>query len=156
MATINTYNQILTALEDIATRHLQINNYGVGDKWEIGAEELRYPILWVNPVKALMKRGNNDDYSSFEVSMDLKVMDLVDKSELNENDVQSDTLEILKDVIIEFSGNPDFVTSRLSIVGDLSFTPFTENTDEECTGWEVNINLRMPNVRSYCGLPITS
>jgi hypothetical protein len=156
MATINTYNQILTVLEDVATRHYQINNFGIGDKWEIGTNTLTYPVLWVNPISARMERGNNDTYASFEVSLKLKVLDLVHKDESNEDDVLNDTLEILRDIVTEFSQHPYYVQSRFEIVDNVSFTPFTENTDEECSGWMVDIRLRTPNIRSFCGIPVSS
>ena len=154
MGQISTYNNVLTVLQDIATRHYQLNTFGVGANWEIGAsDELLYPILWVNPINAKLIRGNNENYSAFEVTMRLKVLDLVDKDEANEDDVQSDTLEILKDIITEFTSHPYYTDSKFDLIGDLDFTPLDEVTDEECNGWEVNVLMRTPFQSSFCGIP---
>ena len=72
---IKTYNQILTVLEDIATRHFQINSFYVGADWEIGAANAdEFPLLAVKPVSGLMEKGENENYSSFSVNMNLKVI----------------------------------------------------------------------------------
>lgn len=155
MGQIQTYNNMLTVIEDIATRHYQINGYMVGDKWEEGAKTNLFPMLAVNPISANMQRGQNSNYATFNVSFRLRVYDLVDKDEVNENDVQSDTLEILRDIVTEFTGHPYYTNSLFSMTEDLTFTPFTEDIDEETTGWEVTIKARTPNQRTFCGIPVT-
>ena len=154
MGNIKTYNNILTVLEDVATRHYQVHSFGIGDNWEVGASEVdTTPTLWVNPVNAFMKKGEYG-YAAFEVAMNLKVFDLVDKGEDNEADVHSDTLQILQDVITEFTKHPYYTRSKFDMVGDLTFTPFTEKFDEEVTGWEVDVLMRTPNQRTFCGIPV--
>ena len=154
MGNIKTYNNILTVLEDIATRHYQVNSYGVGDNWEIGASEAEIgSTLWVNPVNAFMKKGEYG-YAAFEVAMNLKVFDLVDKDESNENDVHSDSMQILQDIVTEFTKHPYYTRSKFDMVGDLTFIPFTERFDDEVTGWEVDILIRTPNQRTFCGIPV--
>ena len=155
MSNIVTYNNIISVLEDVATRHYQINNFGYGNDWEIGTQTLKYPLLWVKPINATMTRGNNENFATFNVSMNLKVIDLVNKDESNENDVISDTLEILKDIITEFTQHPYYNDSSFNIIDDLTINPLDEVTDEECTGWEVDINMRTPFISSFCGIPVS-
>lgn len=155
MATeFNTLNNLLAALQDIATRHKQINSFGVGDEFEIGVSQaLIHPVLWVNPVAASMDKGDNG-YTSYDIDFNVRVFDLVNKDESNENEVLSDAFEILKDVVTEFNTHPYYIESAFNIKDTLNFTPFTEKYDEEVSGWEVVMRLEAPNKRSFCGIPV--
>ncbi len=152
----DTLNQIIKAFADITERHRQLNTFFVGDNWEIGASEaLLHSVLAVNPTKADMPKTENG-YSSFSVDFNVKCFDLVDKDESNEQEVLSDTLEILKDIINEFNTHPFYIEGDFLIDGNVSFTPFTEAFDSEVSGWEATFTLTSPNRRSYCSNPIDS
>ena len=45
-ASMLTLNEILTLIENQATAHLQVKQYGHGDVWEINPKELDYLVLW--------------------------------------------------------------------------------------------------------------
>jgi len=150
---IQTINQLVSVWKDISTRHYQINGFGVGDSWEIGADKAyMHPVLWVNPVTANMP-STDTGYKTFEINFEVRVFDLVNKDESNENDVLSDTIDILKDIIIEFKGHPYYVNSQLNIIDDISFEAFTEEFDEEVSGWLCEISLMTPMINSFCGIP---
>lgn len=154
MSQFNTLNQLIAALKSIATRHKQINSFGVGDAWEVGAtNELVHPVLWVNPVTADMPKTENG-YSSYTVDFNITLFDLVNKDETNENEVLSDTFGMIRDIVNEFNTHPDYIDSEFNIINDLSFESFTERYDEEVSGWEVTFSLESPNRRSFCSSPI--
>lgn len=149
-----TLNNIIAVFRDISTRHEQINAFGVGDDWEIAASAAQlHPVLWINPTAAQLPRGPGG-YGAFSVSFTLKIFDLVDKDESNEEEVLSDTLEIIRDAVNEFNTHPYYIDGGFSIDGDVNITPFTEKFDEEVSGWETNITCIVPNHRSFCGSPI--
>ena len=149
---IQTINQLTSVWKDIATRHYQLNHFGIGDSWEVGVKANMHPVLWVNPVTATMPATDNG-YKTFEIDFEVRVFDLVDKDELNENDVLSDTIDILKDIIAEFKGHPYYVNSQLNIIDDISFESFTEEFDEEVSGWLCEISLMTPVLTTFCGIP---
>ena len=150
---IQTINQLISVFKDIATRHYQINGFGIGDSWEIGADKAyMHPVLWINPTTANMP-STDTGYKTFEIDFDVRVFDLVHKDESNENEVLSDTIDILKDIITEFKGHPYYVNSQLNIIGDISFEAFTEEFDEEVSGWLCEISLMTPILTSFCGIP---
>ena len=156
MADIITYNNIISVFEDIANRHYQIKTFKVGDQWEEDANTVQYPMLVVNPTSANMARSANDmGYATFEITMNVLVSDQVYKGEENENDVISDTLQMIQDIIVEFNQHPYYTNSRFDIIGDLDFEPFTERNDDEVSGWEVGMTLRTPNIRKFCGIPVS-
>jgi len=150
---IQTINQLVSVWKDIATRHYQINGFGVGESWEVGADKAYlHPVLWINPVSASMPSSDNG-YKTFEIHFEVILFDLVDKDESNENHVLSDTIDILKDIITEFKGHPYYVNSQLNIINDIDFEAFTEEFDEEVSGWLCEISLMTPVLTSFCGIP---
>ena len=150
---IQTINQLISVWKDIATRHYQINYFGVGDSWEIGVDNASmHPVLWVNPTTANMPSSDNG-YKTFEIDFEVRCFDLVNKDESNENEVLSDTIDILKDIIAEFKGHPYYVNSQLNIIDDISFEAFTEEFDEEVSGWLCEISLMTPVLTTFCGIP---
>ena len=150
---IQTINQLISVWKDIATRHYQINYFGVGDSWEVGVDKASmHPVLWINPVTATMPSTDNG-YKTFEIDFEVRVFDLVNKDESNENEVLSDTIDILKDIIAEFKGHPYYVNSQLNIIDDISFEAFTEEFDEEVSGWLCEISLMTPVLTTFCGIP---
>jgi len=154
MAGYRTLNNVLSVFQSIAERHLQIFDYGVGDNWEIGASnELKHVVLWVNPTLSSTPKGTNG-YSATVFDINVRVFDLCDKSELNENEVLSDTLEILKDVVVELSTHPNYINGNFELVNDVSFDKFTEYGDEEVSGWETTMSIEIPNGISWCSTPI--
>jgi len=93
-----TLNEINAIFTDIATKHLQLNSFLIVQDSDINPqEELKYPCLAINPINASLPKSDNG-YTLFSIDYTLKVFDLVDKGLENENDVLSDTLEIIKDV----------------------------------------------------------
>ena len=64
---IQTVNQLISVFKDISTRHYQINGFGIGDEWEIGASKAEmHPVLWINPVTATMP-STDSGYKTFEI-----------------------------------------------------------------------------------------
>ena len=149
---IQTVNQLISVFKDISTRHYQINGFGVGDNWENGTIEKMHPVLWINPTTATMPSSDNG-YKTFEIDFEVRVFDLVNKDESNEKEVLSDCIDILKDIITEFKGHPYYVNSQLNIIDDINFEAFTEELDEEVSGWVCEISLMTPVLTSFCGIP---
>ena len=149
---IQTVNQLISVFKDISTRHYQINGFGVGDNWENGTIEKMHPVLWINPTTATMPSSDNG-YKTFEIDFEVRVFDLVNKDESNEKEVLSDCIDILKDIITEFKGHPYYVNSQLNIIDDINFEAFTEEFDEEVSGWVCEISLMTPVLTSFCGIP---
>ena len=155
MADLITYNNFVDIFQDIAERHYSINTFKVGDQWEGDATTVLYPQLNINPTSADMLRSEQGAYSIFEITFNCTVTDQVYKGEENEKDVLSDNLQILQDIITEFNQHPFYTNSRFQLSGDINFEPFTEQNDDEVSGWTAELVLRTPNIRSFCGIPVS-
>ena len=105
MAQFDTLNNLIAAFQSIATRHQQINAFGLGDDWEVGTSAYVHPVLWINPTLGRLPNGAGG-FSVYTIDFSVQVFDLVRKDESNESEVMSDCFEIIKDVVNEFSTHP--------------------------------------------------
>lgn len=154
MANILTYNNLLTTLKDIQVRHRQINSFGTGENSEMGTTELIYPVLWVNPISSKLINSENG-FNTFELTINIKVGDLVNKDLSNEDDILSDTLQIIQDVIKEIGSHYYYINSKIKLPDDIDIDPFKGVSDEDLTGWESDLKFKGLANQSFCGLPFS-
>lgn len=147
-----TLNMLIKLLED-ALRNSQPlrNNVGLditnGDIFEIDLVETNYPHAHISI--------ENTVYQPNELVYNFKVyvMDLVNKDENNENDVLSDTLQIIGDTIsfLRYDGDALFdVEYDYRISDNINCVPFTERFDNELSGFVADIRISTTFNRSAC------
>ncbi len=154
---ILTYNQIIKEFNDFADAHLQIENFGNGNLWEVVEHDqmadFNYPLLWVIDQPASI--GD----ATFTWNFQVLAISLVQKDESDENEVKSDMAQVLFDLIAYFeqktatSNNVDWLKVNIERSGTM--TSFTERFEDELTGWALSIAFKMPNKYDNCDLPIT-
>jgi len=144
-----TFNQIAAKLEEVATNHQLIADFGKGDTWEIGASaEQTYPLMWVVPLP-----GSFVD-KVVSLNWRLLFMDLVNKDENNEYEVLSDTFQLGMDTIAILS-DPQFANDWRLARG-VTFEPFTEKGDDQVAGWSFSITFELKFLRDRCQVPLSS
>jgi hypothetical protein len=139
-----TLNQLIGKLQTIATNHQQINSFFFGDIADLGTEKpMQYPVLFADVAPS------NFTYKVIGLNLQIMVMDIVKKDLSNENDVISDTLQIIEDVIIELR-NP----SEVFLIQDsINLTPFSDSQGDEVSGWTANITINIPSTYNSCAVP---
>ena len=139
-----TLNQLIGKLQTIATNHEQINSFFFGDIADLGTEKpMQYPVLFADVAPS------NFAYKVIGLNLQIMVMDIVKKDLSNENDVISDTLQIIEDVIIELR-NP----SEIFLIQDsINLTPFSDSQGDEVSGWTANITINIPSTYNSCAVP---
>jgi hypothetical protein len=154
MANINSYNQVISILKDIAERHYQINTFFLGKNWEIeNTQDIVYPCLQVYPEVARMPQTNGE-FKTLNLRFNCKVIDLVQQDQANQKDVHSDTLAIAQDIINELNQHPFYIRSNASLLGDIDLSNLDEYEDDFCAGWEFTLDIQLINNNSFCGLPM--
>lgn len=133
-------NQIL---KEIADNHANIYDYGLGDVWEINAKDRNFTLLWVD------LQPSTINPKTVVLNMNLYCMDLVTNGESNELNVQSDTLQILEDVIILLKRKYELINENYSAQA----TPFTENFGADVSGWFIPIQIETPSIYGKCDVP---
>ena len=146
-----TYNQILKKFEDVITANKFIKTFVAGDIYEIDLTETTYMYAHLSIESATF------DNAQLTYSFRLYVMDIVNKDEGNENDVLSDTLQVINDVISEFrNGSSTFGLETMQdyeIQDTISCSPFTERFDNEVSGWSADIDVTVINHYNACNNP---
>lgn len=156
MANINTIQQIHLVFKSLAQRHKFINDFVWGADSNIGAnQEVLYPLLAVKPSSAkLLKSEEQDRYATFEVDLEIKVVDQIIKDNVINIDIENDSLQTLREIIVEFNDSDYFQNSFLLLQEDVDFDPLDEFNDDLASGWQCTLTLKMRNPRTYCDLPI--
>ena len=79
-------------------------------------------------------------------------MDLVSKDESNEEDVLSDTLQVIGDFISQFKHSTLYgdMENDYRFSENVNCTPFTERFDNEVSGWVADINITVSFNASAC------
>lgn len=145
-----TYNQIIKFFRDFAEAHGQVNEFGNGDLWEliernkVKGEDFTYPRLFL--IDLPFTYNGTVEVMNFSAY----IVDQVKKDEGNEDEVKSDMLGILRDLIAELKHQQDF---DFNIVETFTATSFTEEFNDELTGWKLDIGLRVPFNRNACIIP---
>ena len=146
-----TYKQILRILEDYATSHYQINEFGAGDKlWEAiehnQLKDFNYPLMWVDTQPASTEQG------LWNYTFRIFFMSLVQKDESNEDEVLSDMQLLCADILAWWKMQVDYLQITMDV--NTNATPFTESTNDELSGWWIDIKLNVPMRYNKCEIPM--
>ena len=141
-----TLSNIIKLYEDIADANEYIQDATFGDIFEIDLKETNYALAHLSI--------ENANYSTHELtySFSLYVMDLVSTDEGNENDVLSDTLQVIGDFISQFKHSTAFgdMENDFRFSDDVACTPFTERFDNDVTGWRADLEVVVSFNASAC------
>jgi hypothetical protein len=147
---ILTLNQLVNNLQDIADKHYQINDFKYGDPWEFYSSGVtRAPEMWVT-CESVTREG--DSVSNF--NMKIYIVDNVKTGELNELEVESDTIQIAEDVLAQLRhhGYGWAVDARANV----SMNVRTERSPKNLTGVDFNVNIRIRKPDDRCRIPFST
>jgi len=145
---LNSVNQIRVELQEIANAHLQINNFFWGDFLRAYKEdtELNYVLMGCfYPTASLL---NNQT----QLTLTIYICDRVYKDYSNLNDVESDTLQICRDVYNVI--NSSFRWKRIGKVQSAQAQKFIERGGDEVAGHTLTIQFLLRDVSGICELPM--
>ena len=156
------YNNVIDTIACVGEQHKNIQTVTTGDIWEIDLERTSiYPLFHISPVSV------NVSQSQKTFNFQLFVMDLVEPNESNEQEVMSDTLEIMTDIIAVFKHGEilygydttnniedDPEEPRYFVDNDFTCEPFTERFDNSVTGWVMSLPVIIESELNSCNIPI--
>jgi hypothetical protein len=141
-----TLKQVETALEAIATNHRQINSYGSGELYDIVTSgDTNYPLMYTMLENSTI--GGRVEALTFTIL----IMDIVKGGRVNENEVASDMLEIVKDVIALLQ-SPTYDWMEFDDQ-QVTIEPFTERFTDSVTGYSFRVTLLLPFAYDRCVVP---
>lgn len=142
-----TLNEVNLALQTIATNHRQINSYGSGELYDIVTSgDTNYPLMYT------MLENSTIGGKVESLVFTILIMDIVKGGRVNEDEVASDMLEIVKDIIAllqDPSYEWEFDQQNITI------EPFTERFTDSVTGYSFKVTLLLPFAFDRCVVPTT-
>ena len=148
-----TYNNVIDTIKCVGEQHLQIQKVTTGDIWEIDLEKnTEFPLFHINPVNvSLAARQKTFNFQLF-------MMDLVEPNESNEQEVLSDMLEIMTDIVGLFKHSELLYTydtthgeePRYFVDDDFTCEPFTERFENRLAGWAVTFTINTKTEMTIC------
>ena len=159
-----TYKNIIDDFNTIATNHFLINSFHSGMLDEVDINKLDqadFPILYV-------EAGNtNIDKGVMTYTFTVFTMNLIKEDLSNREEVWSEMLQIMQDIIAEFRQNLSVQTSggdsgkKFSYVPNevvlnmpINAEPFTVRFANMLTGWSATFTMQVNNPNSLCNAPI--
>lgn len=144
-----TLRQLDRALEAIAVSHQQIADYAWGDWTDVFESKVRkFMFMFCNVSAApVFNRVTT------EIPLNIAVMDQVAQDQSNLKDVESDTLQALRDIHDVIRSSPNwqkFCTIKTATVP----IKFKDKSSEEVAGWQMQLVLKMIDNRGLCNLPL--
>jgi hypothetical protein len=152
------YKQVIQDLSGIAYHHPQINSFGYGDITQLtmdieSKQEPVYTKMYVVPAQTVFAQ-NRIDYN-----FSIIVCDIINNDLSNQEDVMSDTLEIVKDVwtILYQSYTATFGGFSIDYepLWGSPVEPFLERYETLLGGWTLNITIEQPFDYNNCVLPVS-
>lgn len=143
--TNTTLNQLIAVFQQIAQDHAQINSFGYGQEYDVGAQTIiNYPLLWVWVQPSAISN------QSIKYIFRVTIVDLVvpEGTSTQQDEVQSDTINILWDIAFLLRDKYD-----LMITFDINVTPFTERFNDRVTGWYADYKIEIPQQYGICDVP---
>ena len=145
---LKSVNQIRVELQEIANAHLQINDFFWGDFLRAYKEntELNYVLMGCfYPTASLL---NNQT----QLTLTIYIADRVYKDYSNLNDVESDTLQICRDVYNVINSSQRW--RRLGRVQSATCQKFIERGGDEVAGHTLTIQFLLRDKSGICELPM--
>ena len=150
-----TLNQLISIFRDLALRSEMINDFGFQQQEEIGTDRnVKFPYLNVEPTGSTFIQNENYLYQRMVYSFDISLMDRIDKSENNWEELLSDCHYTLATLISEISKHPYYKDLQLKLSGDINLQPAMEVRNEYVNGWMASIDIEVPFRFTPCNSPI--
>lgn len=144
-----TYNQIITAFESFCAAHKQINTFHSGKTWNFQAETNVYPAVIMLPQPSSIQNGK------IVISFNIFVADILNKDRTNLDEIYSDTLQIMSDIVSYFKDRFGEDGINFFLNNDsVSIEPFEESFDDVLAGWMASIDIEIPFSGSDCTIPM--
>ena len=139
-------NQLRVELKEIATGHLQINSFYWGDLIDATEDVVTYPLM--NCYYPSGTPSNN----TTNIQLVIEVADKLYKDSLNLNDVESDTLQVIRDIYNIL--NKSLRWKKIGKIQNATFSKFKWSTGDEIAGHRLTVNFILRDFSGVCDLPM--
>jgi len=152
-----TYNNVIDTIKCVGEGHLQIQAVTTGDIWDIDLNKnTLFPLLHISTINVNASKGQ------LQYNFQLVVADIVEPNESeNEQEVLSDTLSIMTDIISIFRNGETLYfynaeageEARYWTTDDFTLEPFTERFDNTLSGFTLTLPIVIEFPYDTCNIP---
>ena len=153
-------NQIINLFSSFAQQHFFINDFGYGATSEIGtSKQMKFPYLWLTlDQQSTISITNKTAVPTYgitvllmdKINIQSNYLEINGVDSDNSQEVLSDTLQTLQDLITEIEVN--WGNYGLKIDGDISCFPGVDETPDKVCGWVGQFPLKVKH--SNCITPM--
>jgi hypothetical protein len=152
------FKQIIQDLSGMAYYHPQINSFGFGDITQLTMdvetkEEPVYTKMYVIPGAVTLAQN------VLQYQFSIIILDRINNDLSNQEDVMSDTLEIVKDIFTilyqSYTATYGDFTLYYEPAWGPNVTPFIEKYETVLGGWTLNVTINQPFDYNECVLPFS-
>ena len=145
----SSYLQIIEDWKEFADLHEQVNSFGFGDIHQLTNNVLTdveplYPRMYFVPERTRLNTNH------LHITWRLIICDKVEEDLSNQQDVLSDTLEIMKDFYAKA------YLSDYDVEWNANLEPWLEMTESVLAGWTLTLSIQQKFDYNRCVLPITN
>ena len=158
MTIIKSYNQLIEEFKLFSDAHFQLKDFGSGPTSDIGvSRKMEFPYMWItHRTPSSISVGNKiqipDMVLTFivvdQINNQDNYLDINGVNSDNQQEILSDTLQIVQDLINYISLNLGNRGVKL-MENQVSIEPTYDDTDDRVTGWVVDLTLRLKHLNCY-------
>ncbi len=155
-----TLNNLYDTIKCVGEGHHQIQAVTTGDIWQIDlSKNTLFPLLHINLINVNASKGQ------LQYNFQLVVADIVEPNESeNEQEVLSDTLSIMTDIISIFRNGETLYfynaehgeEARYWTTDDFTLEPFTERFDNTLSGFTLTLPIVIEFPYDTCNIPTST
>ena len=155
-----TYNNVIDTIKCVGEGHLQIQAVTTGNIWDIDLNKnTLFPLLHISTINVNASKGQ------LQYNFQLVVADIVEPNESeNEQEVLSDTLSIMTDIISIFRNGETLYfynaeageEARYWTADDFTLEPFTERFDNTLSGFTLTLPIVIEFPYDTCNIPTST
>lgn len=143
-----TINQLNAEMQAIQQSHLQLNSYHWGNFIDAyKSRSLNWPLLCSYYVN-----GGGASPMLVPINLIIIVADKTYKDNSNLNEIESDTLQVCKDILNVIANSHRW--KSFSRFNSYTIDKFIQDTADEVAGHILRVNISLKDSKSVCGLPM--
>lgn len=144
-----TFNQVVNAILKIFKDHLMIKGYDFGqDVYLLDTKQITMPYAYLQTQPSVLRK------SAVTLVFNLIVFDKLKEDLSNEQEVLSDTLQIIQDILTRLDDDSLYTFQLNDWEGTFSVTPFSHGfRDDSVAGWLLPLKIEMAFPGNLCNIP---
>jgi len=144
-----TIKQLIKELQELTAAHNQVKSFEYGDFLTILKRKVDYTCVMANVSNATYRQGSN----LINLQLNLFVADKTLKGDQNKIDVESNTQQILNDLLGVITRSTRWQEFGY-VTTDIPEQKYYDRTPDVVTGWNATISLEIIHKNGFCDVPI--